>query len=142
MLAVVIDGRLAFVVDPHSNHQPDCIRSVHVTADDAVSAKPATDDDKELVANGVFWWQDFAVDACPNPFPIFYGQALKGRPFVFQDRPSSSVRAKPLKIGVIYEVDADSSGSGYGGGRFRIRPDRRVENLPRQSSQGEPAQGS
>ena len=130
MLAVVINGRLAFVVDPRSRRKPDCIQSVHVSTKEAAIAKASPHDDKQLVSNGVFWWQDFAVGACPNPFPIFYGQTLKGQSFVYQGKLASFVGAKPLKIGVVYEIDASSSGSGYGDGRFRIRADRRIENLP------------
>ena len=130
--AIVINGRLAFVVDPKSKQQADCIRSIHVqTADAEVArAKPGPDDAKGLVANGVFWWKDYAVDACPNKFPILYGQPLAGRAFVYSDGDTKGVEAKPLRIGVIYQVDTSSGGSGYGGGRFRIRPNRTVENLP------------
>lgn len=130
LLAVVIDGRLAFVVDPHSRRHPECIQSIHVLTDEPVRARPTLSDDKRLVANGVFWWKDTAIDACPNPFPVFYGVQLKGKPFVYQGGSTGSVDAKPLRIGVVYEVDAVSSGSGIGGGRFRILPNRRVENLP------------
>ncbi len=131
MLAVVIGGNLAFVVDPQSEKQPRCIRTIHVETDQAVRAKAAPNDDAQLVKNGVFWWKDFAVEAsCPNSFPIFYGQSLKGQPFVYDGMIQRPVEAKPLVIGVVYEVSATSSGSGYGGGRFRILPNRRIENLP------------
>ena len=133
--AVVIHGRLAFIVDPGSRHKPDCIRSIHVQTDEEARATPAIGDDEKLVANGVFWWKDYAVDACPNPFPILYGQPLAGRPFVYQDGSPPGVEAKPLRMGVIYEVDAASSGSGYGSARFRIRADRTVENLPSHEEQ-------
>lgn len=130
--AIVINGRLAFMVDPRSKRQADCIRSIHVqTADgETASAKPGPDDAEGLVANGVYWWKDYAIDGCPNPFPILYGQPLAGRPFVYSDGDTRGVEAKPLRIGVIYEVQTSSGGSGYGEGRFRIRADRTVENLP------------
>lgn len=131
LLAVVIDGRLAFIVDPVSDRKPDCIGSIDVSADKGEPvAQPAPGDDEGLVRNGgVYWWKSFEVTSCPNPFPIFYGQPLKGVPFIYQDGKPSSVEAKPLRIGAVYEVTTSSSGSGYGGGWFRITKDRRVENF-------------
>jgi hypothetical protein len=131
LLAIVIGGRLAFIVDPSSNRKPDCIRSIDVSADKGEPiASPAPGDDEELVRNGgVYWKKSFEVASCPNPFPIFYGQSLKGDPFIYQDGKPSSVEPKPLRIGAVYEVTTSSSGSGYGGGWFRITPDRRVENF-------------
>jgi hypothetical protein len=132
LLAVAIDGRLAFTVDPSSDHKPDCIRSIDVSVDKGGPiAQPSVGDDDRLVRNGgVYWWKSFEVTSCPNPFPIFYGQRLKGIPFTYGDGKPDSVEAKPLRIGVVYEVTASSSGSGYGGGWFRITKDGRVENLP------------
>jgi len=134
ILAVAINGHLAFIVDPKSRKQPDCIYSIHVDTDQAARAKPIAGDDAQLVSRGVFWWKDYAVDACANPFPIFYGQKLRGQTFVYGGKSEKPVEAKPLIIGVVYEVAAASSGSGYGGGRFRILPDRRIENLPREDA--------
>ena len=129
LLAVVIQGRLAFIVDPHSRSGADCINSIYVGTDSAARASPTAGDDRGLVANGVFWWKDYAVDACLNPFPILYGQHLIGQPFVYSSG-SGGVEAKPLKVGVIYEVGTSGSGSGHGSGRFRILPNHRIENLP------------
>ena len=134
ILAVAINGHLAFIVDPKSRKQPDCIYSIHVETDQAARAKPSANDDAQLVSRGAFWWQDYAVDACSNTFPIFYGQKLQGQAFAYDGKPEKPVEAKPLVIGVVYEVTAASSGSGYGGGRFRILPDRRIENLPREDA--------
>lgn len=130
--AIVINGRLAFVVDPKSKQKAKCIRSIHVSTADNETARAAPDrgDAVGLVTNGVFWWKDYAVDACPNKFPILYGQRLEGRPFIYSDGDTSGVEAKPLRVGVIYEVETASGSSGYGGGRFRIRADHTVENLP------------
>ncbi len=131
LLAVVIDGRLAFIVDPASQRKPDCVRGITVRADKGEpKAKPVKGDDKLSVLNGgAYWESNFDVSSCPNPFPIYYGQPLKGVPFLYEDGKPSSVEAKPLRIGAIYEVTTSSSGSGYGGGWFRITPDRRVENF-------------
>jgi hypothetical protein len=82
-----------------------------------------------MVANGVYWWKDYSVDACPNRFPIFYGQKLEGKPAAYDGQPSSSVDAKPLKLGVTYNVFMQGDGSN-GTGRFRIRADGTLENLP------------
>ena len=137
LLAVVIDGRLAFLVDPSSNHEPDCINAIRVSTDkgEAATAKAAAGDDERLVANGVFWWKSMEHD-CKNHFPIFYGQPLKGERLVYGDgvpaayrgEPSSVVEAKPLHVGVVYEVSTTSGSTGYGQGWFRITADRRVEN--------------
>lgn len=92
-------------------------------------ATPGPGDDAGLVRHGgAYWWEQFDSTSCPNPFPIFYGQALKGVRFVYDDGRTNWVKAKPLVIGHVYEVDMISSGSGYGSGWFRITPDRRVEN--------------
>ncbi len=137
LLAVVIDGRLAFIVDPSSSRQPDCINAIHVSTDKGETARAtaATGDSEGMVANGVFWWKSMEQD-CENPFPVFYGQPLKGERLVYGEgvpaarrgEPSSVVEAKPLHVGVVYEVSTTSGSTGYGGGWFRITPDRRVEN--------------
>jgi hypothetical protein len=41
---------------------------------------------------------------------------------------SNAVEAKPLHVGVVYEVTTTTGATGYGGGWFRITADRRVEN--------------
>lgn len=134
--AVKIGGRIAFIVDPRSQRSADCIRSIHVQTarNEKAMASAGADDDPGLVRNGVFWYKDYAVDDCLNAFPIFYGQKLKGEPFKYSEPTAKGVEAKPLKVGVIYEVETAGSG-GYGGGRFRIREDGRVENLPRLDAQ-------
>src|SRR3546814_14326318 len=68
-------------------------------------AKPAPGDDAALVQNGgVYWWKQFDLLSCPNSFPIFYGQSLKGTPFVYGGGHTESVEAKPLVAGHVYEV--------------------------------------
>lgn len=130
--AVKISGRIAFIVDPRSQRSADCIRSIHVRTarNEKATASAGVDDDLDLVRNGVFWYKDYSVDDCLNDFPIFYGQKLKGETFKYSDPTAKGVEAKPLKVGIIYEVETASSG-GYGGGRFRIRKDGAVENLSR-----------
>jgi hypothetical protein len=130
MLAVAIDGRLAFVVDPHSSYKPDCINFIDVSVDKGGPlARPTATDQEGLVRNGgVYWWQSFEVTSCENPFPIFYGQQLKGPPFIYQDGASYGVSAKPLRIGAVYQVGTSGDGA-YGTGWFRIAKGGHIENL-------------
>lgn len=60
-----------------------------------------------------------------NRFPIFYGQPLKGERLVYGE---NTPGVRPGRVGVLYEVTTTSGATGYGGGWFRITPDRRVEN--------------
>ena len=57
LLAVVMGGRLAFVVDSSSSKEPECMNGITVSTDkgETATAKAAPDDDEKLVANGVFW---------------------------------------------------------------------------------------
>jgi hypothetical protein len=128
--AVAMNGRLAFVVAPWSERHPNCVRGVTVSVDKGGPiARPSPGDDAALVRNGgVYWWEQFDVTSCPNPFPIFYGQPLKGVPSDYGGGRTSSVKAKPLVIGHVYEVGMESSGSGYGSGWFRITRDGHIEN--------------
>lgn len=128
--ATVIDGTLAFVADTNFFGNPDCVRSITVEAVDGPLAASGPGDDMRAVQRGVYWQQIFASPSCENPFPVLYGVKLSGPPFVFPDGETRSVQAKPLVRGVTYEVSAESSGSAYGGGKFRITDDGRVINLP------------
>ncbi len=130
ILAVVIGGRLAFIVDPSSEWQPDCISGITVQADDGdPKATPAKGDDRLLVLNGgAYWWKTFDVTSCGNPFPIFYGAPLSGPPFENGDGKPSGVEAKPLRVGALYHVTTSGAG-GYGNGWFRITSDLGIENL-------------
>jgi hypothetical protein len=130
--AVVIGGKVAFVVDPNSASSANCIRSIRVVTDQNVRAAAVAGDDYQLVANGAFWWKDTAPSECLNPFPIVYGAQIRGTPLVANGKAESGVEAKELQIGVTYSVVTTGSGSGVGSGRFRIRSNRTVENLPKQ----------
>lgn len=126
--AVVIGGRVAFIVDPRSRHGADCITQIDVIARGGVRAKPSPGDDIERVGYGTFWHQRFDIE-CVDEFPIIYGQTLKGKPDPL-DQGADVVSAKPLRIGVVYEVSTTTGATGYGGGAFRLTPDRHIENLP------------
>ena len=122
--AVIIDGRLAFIVDPSSDNEADCIDGIAVDAASGEPyAEPATGDDRGLVLNGGVYWWDF-TDTCETPFPVFYGDKLKGSP----QSGMGYVAPKPLKRGVFYNVTTTGSGSGSGGAWFKILPSGRVEN--------------
>jgi hypothetical protein len=124
--AVMIDGRVAFVVDPSSHQQPDCVRSIYVDADHGEpKAIPVEGDDVGLVSNGsVYWWDFRDVSSCDNPFPVFYGDELKGKP----SENVGYVAPKPLLLDVVYQVGAESRGSGYGTAWFKIRLGGEIEN--------------
>jgi hypothetical protein len=126
--AVVLGGRLAFVpAETDLWGEPDCIYSITVAAINGPPATPASGDRAGMVANGVYCYKVFDVSSCENPFPVFYGTELTGPPFREVDE--YPVAAKPLRIGVVYEVAAGSQGSAYGGGKFMITDERKVVNL-------------
>ncbi len=126
--AVVIGGRLAFVVDPKSRHDASCINAIDVIASGGVAARAAPGDDASRVRYGTFWHERLDYD-CLDEFPVFYGQQFKGarRPL---GQAIENVAAKPLKIGVVYEVTTTTGATGYGNGAFKILPDRTVVNVP------------
>jgi len=128
LTAVVIGGRVAFVVDPASRHDASCINQIDVIAAGGARAKPAPSDDVSRVQYGTFWHQSLDYD-CVDEFPIFYGQRLKGKPNPL-GQAIEAVSAKPLKIGVVYEVTTTTGATGYGGGAFKILPDHTVINVP------------
>lgn len=126
--AVVIGGRLAFVVDPKSRHDASCMNAIDVIASRGVAAQASPGDDISRVKYGTFWHERLDYD-CLDKFPIYYGQQFKGvhRPL---GQVIETVAAKPLKIGVVYEVTTTTGATGYGNGAFKILPDRTVVNVP------------
>lgn len=127
LLAITINGQVAFAVDPASGFQPDCVHSIDVSADDGEpKAKSEPGDDKGLVENGsVYWWDFRDVRSCKNEFPIIYGDALIGP----RADGTGYVKAKPLKQGVVYQVGTSGDGA-YGSGWFKILPNGEIENYP------------
>jgi hypothetical protein len=132
VLAVARDGRLTFIVDPASGKRPSCLRQIEVTAEHPTKAKGEPGDDASRVAYGTFWFESVDYDdACANRFPVSYGDSLSGKRQ--QDR--SFVRSKRLLREVVYEVATTTGATGYGGGRFMIHTNGRVENLPLKGSE-------
>jgi len=121
--ARVSDGRLVFEANPQWG--ADCVRHVEVRSEENSAA--------------VVWEQTIAFDdGCENKFPIAYGVLLRGHPHVYDSggvpnmmvgTRAPSVAAKMLRAGVIFTVSTTTGATGYGCGRFRIGPDRQVENL-------------
>ena len=126
--AVVINGRLAFVVDPKSRHDPSCFNAIEVVARSEARTSALPSDDVSLVEHGTFW-NERSDSECIDKFPIFYGQSLNGNSNPGEQR-LRRVAAKPLRVGVVYEISITSGATGYGGGAFNILPDRRVVNVP------------
>lgn len=126
--AVVVGGRLAFVVDPKSRHDASCLNAIDVIASGGARATAVPGDDVSRVRYGTFWHERLD-SACADEFPIFYGQAFKGERSSLGQR-IEVVAAKPLKIGVVYEVTTTTGATGYGSGAFKILSDRTVVNLP------------
>lgn len=128
--AKIVDGQVAFFADTDFFGNPDCIRSIAVEAVDGPPATASSGDDEASVQRGVYWQKTFASPSCENPFPVRYGAELTGPPFIYADGKAKSVEPKPLLRGVTYNVSAESSGSAYGGGRFRIEDNGKIQNLP------------
>ena len=108
--AVLLNGQVAFIVDPNSRSIPSCFRHIEVS----------------VVGGRNSQWRDSVdyEDACANKFPITYGARLKGRPQT--DWPT--IYAKPLQRGVFYEVITTTGATGYGGGRFSLDESGRITN--------------
>lgn len=129
--AVMIDGRLAFVPAPQSR-KAECISRVMVREE----GPPAAQTFEAWMQSDL--WVDQGGYDCTDRFPLFYGEALKGND-VGRSTPSREVAPKALRVGTIYEVMIVSGATGYGGGRFRLLPGGRVENLGRPVLIGEDA---
>lgn len=130
--AVMIDGRLAFVSTGRFP-KPDCISRVMIRDVEAGTAQTYA-----AWMQTAFAWVDEGGYDCTDRFPLFYGEPLKGED---ADRPvpATEVAPKELRVGAIYEVMIISGATGAGGGRFRLLPDGRVENLGRAMLTGEDA---
>lgn len=112
LIASVRNGQIVIDVDPASSQHPVCLRRIEVSAEDVREAA---------------WLESVSYDDdCANKFPLPYGYRLRGA----HQRDSQEITAKPLRRETIYEVTATTGATGYGGGRFVIHADGKVENLP------------
>jgi len=112
VLAVVRGGQIAFIVDPKSSSSPSCIRRIEIFGDSR---------------RAPVWRESVDYDDdCANEFPVAYGTQFRGR----HQQEWPTISAQPLRPGVVYEVITTSGATGYGGGRFVLKADGSVENLP------------
>jgi hypothetical protein len=125
VLAKVEDGKLVFDVQSAGNRRRDCMTRIAIYAEDSgFLATPETGDDRQAVENGDYWRVvPASEDQCVGRLPVRYGSGLKG---------NMIVKAKPLRAGTAYTVALAEGPTGHRAGRFRITPDNRVENLPRE----------
>ena len=122
VLAKVEDGNLVFDVQSIGKLGRDCITRVAVFVEDSgFLARPETGDDRQAVEHGDYWRVVRASEGqCIGRLPLRYGSRLKG---------SIIVKAKPLRAGTTYTVALAEGPTGYRMGRFRITPEKRVENV-------------
>ena len=124
LIAVVRSGQVSIDVSPSSSRQPPCLRRIEVSVEDEREAA---------------WLESVSYDdACANKFPLSYGHRLRGK----HQPDSAEVGPKPLRRETVYEVTATTGASGYGGGRFIIRADGRIQNLPPKPPISETSNGS
>ncbi len=127
--AVVKGGQVIFEVASDSKSQPDCLRQIAVEIDERTAISPAPGDDPTRTGYGTVWYDSVDYDeACANAFPMQYGANLKGR----KQTDRGLVSPKPLKVGVVYVVSSTTGATGYGGGRFILHANGRIENLRNQ----------
>ena len=107
-----------------------CVREVWVTARSGPLPAIAPGDNAGIIRRHRTYWSESVVyeDDCANRLPLTYGAALSGAPQ--GDDPLVPVSAKALLPDIIYDVSTTTGATGYGHGRFVIRRDGRVENLP------------
>jgi hypothetical protein len=126
--ATMVGGRLAFESGDRAYR---CFTNIRVSAMGPLAPDRARDSIPDLMERGraqelarSAWKTDaVATYECKGYFPVVYGAAMPG---------ITIVPAKPLRIGVVYEVSTYGPKGAGGHGCFRINPDRRPENLPDQ----------
>jgi hypothetical protein len=121
--ARVVDGRLMFDANPQWG--ADCVNEIEVRAEDKDEG-------------ATLWEQSASYAGCEKRFPLAYDELLKGSVFEYNTSGALNERArtlaiavapKPMRAGVVYRVLTTTGSTGYGCGRFRISPDRKVQNL-------------
>lgn len=127
LMAVVHEGQLMITLDSDSPRHPDCFRAIEVVLVERRAVEAEPDDDRKRTGYGTVWRDEVEYDdECKNRFPFTYGHSLNGK-----QRPDFGlVQPKPLSRNIVYDVATQTGATGYGSGRFIIRADGRVENLP------------
>ena len=122
VLARAEGGNLVFDIPSNGKQERDCITRVAVFVEDSgYLAIPETGDDHLAVEAGDYWRAvGEGKDKCVGSLPVRYGRGIRG---------STIVKPKPLRVGAAYTVAFAESSTGNRMGRFRILPDKRVENL-------------
>ena len=125
VLARAERGNLVFDVPSTGKPEGDCLTRIAVFVEDnADLAMPEPSDDREGVEDGLYWRAVGETEVqCIGSLPLRYDSTVKG---------STIVRAKPLRAGTAYVVALREGSTRSLTGRFRIMPDKRVENLPKQ----------
>ena len=124
VIAAVRNGQIVIDVGSASSHHPACLRRVEVSAEQG---------------NNVAWLESVSYhDDCANKFPLPYGHRLGGK----HEPDSGEVAAKPLRRDTVYELTTTTGATGYGGGRFIVHADGRLENLPPKLLPSEAGNGS
>ncbi len=123
--ATMVGGRLAFESGDRAH---DCFTNIRVSATGPLAPDPAIAAIADPMERGraeerarAAWMTDaIATYECKGHFPVVYGAPMPG---------ITIVAARPLRIGVAYEVSTYGPKGSGGHGCFRINPDRRPENL-------------
>lgn len=127
--ATMVGGRIAFDTGDKAYN---CFTNIHVAARGSMASDPAIEAIADPMKKGeamerarTAWQTDYVQTyECKGYFPVVYGAPQAAEAVI--------VPAKPLRIGVPYEVSTFGP-KGWGGtGCFRINADRRPENLPDQ----------
>lgn len=107
-----------------------CVREVWITALSRPVPVIGPGDNADIVTRHRTYWSEAVVydDDCANRLPLTYGTPLFGRPQ--RDNPLVPVSPKALLPDIIYHVSTTTGATGYGHGRFVIRRDGHLENLP------------
>lgn len=134
VVAIVEDGVVQFTARRGAIEEVffgrRCVREVWVTAASGPVPRASPGDDEDMLTRHRTYWSESVehTDHCANRFPVTYGAPLVGEPM--RDWPIGRVSPKPLLPDVEYSVSTGTGATGMGHGRFILRRDGRIENLP------------
>ena len=128
--ATMVGGRLAF---ESGDRAYDCFTNIRVSANGPMARDPAIEAIADPLQKGqaierarAAWMTDHVQTyECKARFPVLYGAP--------QPAAATIVAAKPLRIGVAYEVSTFGPKGAGGHGCFRIKRDGRPENIDEQA---------